>query len=374
MEQELGLGWTNGVHPDDFDECLKIYTTAFDARTAFCIEYRLLDKYGQYRWIRDHGRPFYDLDDTFLGYIGSCYDITENKTNEHRLAALNKTKDKLFGLVTYDLRHPVATFVSLSDFLQQYNSSLGGEELCDIAMQMHDEARKTLGMVDNLLKWTRAQQSGAGGPIISFKPQPLMSQDLFRQVLSQVSLCAKAKKLRVIAGNCVAGGSYDEPMEDEEDMNFDERADNIMMVGDKDMVVTILRNLVMNSIRFTHPGGFIELKAQKLDQETVLLSVTDTGVGMPETTRLELFDNTPTSSSLPQAPRRGTGNELGSGMGTVLCRDFVERHEGRIWVAQSEPDRGTTIQMTLPAAMAQLKRQEVEEEEVSHIYYKLGVA
>ena len=169
----------------------------------------------------------------------------------------------------------------------------------------------------------------------------------------------------------MGGGTYDEPMditgENEEYKGMDE---NVMMVVDKGMIVTVLRNLVMNGIQFTHPGGFIELTASKLDGETVLISVSDTGVGMSEETRLTLFE-----SPSPHRPRRGTGNELGSGMGIVLCRDFVERHKGKIWVARSELDKGTRIEMTLPATMAQFKLQQLqEEEETSHIYYKLGVA
>src|SRR5512133_512734 len=76
MEQEFGNGWAEGVHPDDFDSCLNTYVTAFDKREAFLMEYRMKNKFGEYRWIRDFGRPFYDLDNSFLGYIGSCYDIT----------------------------------------------------------------------------------------------------------------------------------------------------------------------------------------------------------------------------------------------------------------------------------------------------------
>ena len=82
MEQEVGHGWTEGVHPDDFDRCLDIYVTAFDKREAFYMEYRLLHKDDTYRWIADHGRPFFDLDNTFLGYIGSCYDINEKVEGE----------------------------------------------------------------------------------------------------------------------------------------------------------------------------------------------------------------------------------------------------------------------------------------------------
>lgn len=81
LDQEFGFGWTEGVHEDDFDRCVKIYETAFDKREPFYMEYRLMNRDGEYRWIADNGRPFHDLDDTFLGYIGSCYDIHDKKMN-----------------------------------------------------------------------------------------------------------------------------------------------------------------------------------------------------------------------------------------------------------------------------------------------------
>lgn len=111
------------------------------------------------------------------------------------------------------------------------------------------------------------------------------------------------------------------------------------------------------------------MSAQKLDQETVLLAVADTGVGMSKNSSLKLFDG-----SSPRPAKRGTGNELGAGIGTILCRDFIDRHEGKIWVAETEPEHGTVIQMTLPATMAQLKMKQQKEKEDNHIYYKLGVA
>lgn len=88
MEEEYGNGWTKSVHPDDLDKCIEIYTTHFDKRDFFSMEYRLRNSNGDYRWILDYGRPFYDVDGTFLGYIGSCYDITENKKNLESLKEL----------------------------------------------------------------------------------------------------------------------------------------------------------------------------------------------------------------------------------------------------------------------------------------------
>lgn len=97
MEQEYGNGWAEGVHPDDLEKCFEIYTSNFDQRKPFSMEYRLKNRLGEYRWILDIGRPYYDFDDTFLGYIGSCYDITDNKRNEEQLKKL-ATTDKLTQL------------------------------------------------------------------------------------------------------------------------------------------------------------------------------------------------------------------------------------------------------------------------------------
>jgi PAS domain S-box-containing protein len=85
LEQELGDGWAEGVHPDDFDDCLRRYLTAFEARQPFVLEYRLRHHSGEYRWIVDHGRPYNNLDGAFAGYIGACYDITKRKQAEAEL-------------------------------------------------------------------------------------------------------------------------------------------------------------------------------------------------------------------------------------------------------------------------------------------------
>jgi len=91
LEQEMNNGWADGVHPDDYDNCLGNYFKSFDKRESFVMDYRLKHNSGQYRWIRDIGQPYFDLDGVFLGYIGSCYDITESRNNEKRLEELSVT-------------------------------------------------------------------------------------------------------------------------------------------------------------------------------------------------------------------------------------------------------------------------------------------
>lgn len=88
MEEEYGYGWAEGVHPDDLDKCVEIYNLNFDQRKSFSMEYRLKNADQEYRWILDIGRPYYDLDGTFLGYIGSCYDITERKDTQEKLESI----------------------------------------------------------------------------------------------------------------------------------------------------------------------------------------------------------------------------------------------------------------------------------------------
>jgi PAS domain S-box-containing protein len=94
MEQETGNGWVEGVHPEDFDTCLKIYTDHFSRRETFEMEYRLRRSDGIYRWIFDRGVPFSDLDGNFLGYIGSCIDVTERKEAQEALKRANETEIK----------------------------------------------------------------------------------------------------------------------------------------------------------------------------------------------------------------------------------------------------------------------------------------
>lgn len=102
MEQELGDGWTEGIHPDDYDRSLAVYTTSFDARQPFTMEYRLRNKHGEYCWVIDNGVPLYAPDGRFEGYIGSCIDITERKQHEERTQLLQNVTAALAGAVTVE--------------------------------------------------------------------------------------------------------------------------------------------------------------------------------------------------------------------------------------------------------------------------------
>ena len=111
-EQEAGNGWTEGVHPDDFQRCLDIYLSAFDKREAFSMDYRLRRHDGEYRWIQDDGCPRYDIDGNFLGYIGYCLDVTERKQAEQELQNKNSELERFTYTVSHDLKSPLITILS----------------------------------------------------------------------------------------------------------------------------------------------------------------------------------------------------------------------------------------------------------------------
>src|SRR5258706_4212575 len=108
LEQELGNGWTENLHPEDSDRCLQVYTSAFDARMPFSMEYRLKRHDGEYRWVLKKGIPLYGPHDEFSGYIGSCIDIGDHKRLEQSLRDADRRKDEFLATLSHELRNPLA--------------------------------------------------------------------------------------------------------------------------------------------------------------------------------------------------------------------------------------------------------------------------
>ncbi|MCB1179205.1 MAG: PAS domain-containing sensor histidine kinase, partial [Leptospiraceae bacterium] len=313
LEEEFGNGWTERLHPDDFDYCLNIYTTSFEKKEPFVMEYRLKDKFDEYRWIRDYGRPFYDLDNSFLGYIGSCYDITENKRNEEKLIKMNDAKDKFFSIIAHDLRNPIFSYIAITDFLSSNHRDLSEEELTGLAGEMNKSARNTLKLLENLLEWSKTQLED-----ISIKPEEIKFQEICKEVIEEINGSAKAKQINI---------TYPEKT-------------NIKINADKNMLKTVLRNLATNAIKFSYTGNSININAILMDGN-INITITDYGIGMDKNEIDNLFNLKKIKSN------KGTFNETGSGLGLLICKDFIDKHNGKIWV-ESEPGKGSNFTITLP--------------------------
>ena len=313
MEQEIGNGWAEGVHPDDFDFCLKTYLEAFDARKAFLMEYRLKNKFGEYRWLRDFGQPFYDLDHSFLGYIGSCYDITEIKDNELKLSELNNAKDKFFSIIAHDLQNPFNTILGFSEQLLTMAQEKDYDQVEKYAGIILQSSGRVMNLLTNLMQWAQSQ-SGR----MPFNPEPF---DL-NELIGNVELLLKDS----LTQKSIAWIAHLMP--------------DIRIRADKEMLSTVMRNLISNAIKFTRPGGTITLSTA-IRSHKLIITVADNGVGMSPDRLKKLF-RINESTSTP-----GTQNEKGTGFGLILAQEFIGKHGGKILV-KSQPGSGSTFSIVLP--------------------------
>ena len=320
MEQEFGDGWAENVHPDDLDDCFQIYVTSFDKREAFVMEYRLKNKFNEYRWIKDFGRPFYDLDDSFLGYIGSCYDITNEKIyqlnildNNQKLEELNATQNKFFSIIAHDLRSPFSGLIGISDIMAKGIESLSLLELKEMAVILNQVSNSTFKLLTDLLEWSRVQIGQ-----MPFNSQNHNIKDIIEKEIELLNRMAQEKKISI---------------------DFS-KVEDIICVLDSNMFASVVRNLIGNAIKFTYEYGRIEITSLQTESK-VILSVTDNGIGISKENIEKLFKIDSHLTTI------GTANEKGTGLGLILCKEYVEKHGGKISV-KSELGKGSTFYFTLP--------------------------
>lgn len=313
MEQEFGNGWTEGVHPDDFDFCLKTYVTAFDKREPFLMEYRMKNKFGNYCWIRDFGRPFYDLDNTFLGYIGSCYDITQIKANEIKLIELNAAKDKFFSIIAHDLKTPFCSILGFSEQIREMVNEKKYEQIGELTNIIWQSSNRAVDLIMNLMTWALSQ-SGR----IKFNPEYFEIDPIVNEVILLMKGSAEQKFITIT--NMFLSG--------------------IKVNADKAMISTVLRNLISNAIKFTQANGKITI-ISTLNNSEIIISISDSGVGIPKAKLDKLFITDEGHST------KGTQEEYGTGLGLILCKEFIDKNSGKIW-AKSEVGIGSTFSFSLP--------------------------
>jgi len=312
-EQEFGNGWAEGVHPDDFDFCVQTYLTAFDKREAFLMEYRMKNKFGEYRWIRDFGRPFFDLDNTFLGYIGSCYDITEIKNSELSLIELNATKDKFFSIIAHDLKTPFNSIIGFSELLVDKVKENDYDKVAEFAGIILQSSKRAMDLLINLMEWSQLQ-SGR----MDFNPELFDVSMLIDEVILLLKGIADQKSITI----------------------ENQLTRSVQVFADMEMISAVMRNLISNALKFTQTGGCISISALSKENE-VIITVSDNGVGLPEDRINKLFILSE-SYSTP-----GTNKEKGTGLGLILCNEFIKKNNGLIWV-ESEIGKGSSFSFSLP--------------------------
>lgn len=234
------------------------------------------------------------------------------KQNEE-LEKLNLEKDKFFSIIAHDLRSPFSGFIGIANLLVNNNNSNSKEEVFELSKLLKDSAENLYKLLENLLEWSKIK-----GGLIDFNPEVCIIEIVVFENIQIHSELANQKQIEL--ESTVQEG--------------------LMVKCDLRMLNSMIRNLLTNAIKFTRRGGKIEIKANKLDDNKALISITDNGIGMDETTISKLFRIDQKLSTL------GTENEPSTGLGLLLVKEFVEKNKGEIWV-ESELEKGTTFSFTL---------------------------
>ncbi|MEI8073244.1 MAG: PAS domain-containing sensor histidine kinase [Bacteroidota bacterium] len=313
MEQEFGDGWTEGLHPEDFEKCISVYVEAFEKRLPFVMEYRMKNKEGVYCWIRDFGRPFYDLDNSFLGYIGSCYDVTNIKIDELNLIKLNETKDKLFSVISHDLKNPINAIIGLTDMLEKKIQKNEIESAAEYVKNINLSTQRVRNLLVNLLEWSISQHGKIGFHPVNIHLRSIIDEviDLTKEMLNQKSISIEL--------NCIEN-------------------DNVFV--DREMIASVLRNFLTNAIKFSNTGGCIQILCEGAE-EKINVTIKDNGIGMSEKVLNSLFKIGETISI------HGTNNEKGTGIGLLLCKEFLDKHQSEL-IVESKKGKGSTFKFSLP--------------------------
>ncbi len=292
----------------------------------FIDEVQQLCKDGKVVWIEISSKFKYSKGGN-LEVIGVSRSIDERKKmeaailqNARRLKELIATKDKFFSIISHDLRTPITSVLGMAQMMSDEKAGFSREEYLELSKYLCTSSAAILGLLENLLHWSKLQMNG-----IKFFPETIDVNDFFGTCDYSTIEMAKKKNIE-LSMSCPLG---------------------LKVPADENMLHSVLRNLVTNAIKFTRRGGKVKITASQPDENTVMFSVEDNGIGI-EKDRMEKLFRIDSNVSRP-----GTDDEPSTGLGLILSKEFVEKHGGKIWV-ESKEDIGTTFYFTIPEKSGEL--------------------
>ncbi len=238
--------------------------------------------------------------------------VQKLQESEKNLLELNHIKDKFFSIISHDLRSPMATLNSFLNILVNFSDNFSPDELQNLARRTQKSVGGLTELLDNLLQWARSQMNH-----LQFEPQTINLYQIVYNTANLLTVSIEEKQI---------------------DLKI-EIAENLQVFADQNMLSFVFRNLLINALKFTPPKGKINIDSQVSDNQLVI-KISDTGIGIPPENLANLFLVHKHFST------RGTQNEKGVGLGLLLCKEFIEKHGGKIAV-QSEEGKGTTFSFSL---------------------------
>lgn len=236
---------------------------------------------------------------------------TRVDAQKEELVELNKTKDKLFSILAHDLRSPISQLQSLVYLIRR--GAMKEVEMDEVLQQVDQQVRDSIATLENYLNWARSQMDGLEPDIV-----PVSLHEMIEEVLTMLRSNARKKRVRIC--NKTDAGA--------------------LALADENMLRIILQNLISNAIKYSLPGGCVQIRAEETT-DGLRLSVEDQGIGIPEEMHKRLFRAFETT-------QEGTFNERGTGLGLSICQEFALRQNSRLWF-ESREGEGTVFHLEMPA-------------------------
>ncbi len=299
-------------HEDDIPRIIEEELNALKNMSVFKTQARIVKPNGEVRWSQFISKPHVNNDTVY--FDGIEFDITEQKDTEHQLRKLIKEKNTLMQILAHDLRSPFNTLLGYSNLLLKRLNTLSKDTIRDQIKIINTQLKKTYSLLDNLLLWSKSQSG-----LIEFHLETILLKNICTETINSLSAEYKAKGIKVTF--------------------FEEKSQ--VITADPQMLSTVIRNLLSNAIKFTPENGQIDIFTTIENESNVSITISDNGVGIRKENQEKIWD----SSKLYTT--KGTNNEMGTGFGLLICKEFVEKHGGKIWV-ESEQGKGSDFKFSIP--------------------------
>lgn len=326
-EEVIGTTLWSILKPESVEYAKKVSSKRFNEEHqgtktgTIRFELELKCKDNSWIWTEVNSSPHYNTDGVMIGLNEVTRDISQRKKAEQEILLKNEelkgliaTKDKFFSIIAHDLRSPFNSFLGLTQIMAENLPNMTMPQAQEIAASMSKSATNLYRLLENLLQWSQLQKGA-----LTFNPEVVQLNLMVAESITLVIEPAKNKGIEITT----------------------HISDELTGFADSNLLQTIIRNLTYNAVKYTNSGGKINISAKNTDSKSVEISVQDTGIGMDQMILDNLFRIDIRTS------RKGTEGEPCTGLGLVLCKEFVEKHGGEIWVT-SEVGKGSTFYFSLP--------------------------
>jgi PAS domain S-box-containing protein len=312
-EQEMGYGWIEGIHPDDYSRCAEIFENAFEERKRYSLEYRFKRADGEYRWLTETGTPVYSVEGKFEGYIGTCIDIHEMKMHEQR-------RDDFIKMASHELKTPVTSIkgyvqllLAMFDDYNKNQQNVSPQAIRTSLTTIDKQIIKLNRLMSELLDLSRIDSDR-----LELNTQKF---NLDKLVIEIVNDAQQITKHAIIIKN----------------------HSNCNVVADRDRIGQVLLNILTNAIKYSAPETTIEVNIYQPGQDLVAVSVADHGIGIDKKDQEKIFER------FYRAEGKSEQTYPGFGIGLFIASEIMHRHNGTISV-QSEKGKGSVFIFILPVS------------------------